>query len=149
MKFRNASKASLFFVFTFINVLFGCASIMDKNKNTERQELSKSSSIPGAEGQIEAKEGKNGNTELSIAVDHLAPPTALKQQANTYVVWAKDKATGRVTNLGALQVDQDRRARMDASTPLRKFDLYITPEDEATVMRPSGDRLLWASLDMD
>jgi hypothetical protein len=124
-----------------VTLLAGCAS--------NRQALSRSTSIPAAEGEIQAKEEKNGNTHLKIKVDHLAIPAAVDSDASTYVVWAEDKDSGKLTNLGAMQVNDKKQGNMEAITPLKKFDVYITPEGQATAEQPSGERLLWASLDME
>ena len=111
--------------------------------------LRSSSSTPAASGKVKTKVGQNGNTKIELQVEHLAPPKAVDSEATTYVVWVEDHDSGRVTNLGALQVNDDLKGKVSTATPFTKFDLFITPERDVTSAYPSGQHVLWASLNVD
>lgn len=102
-----------------------------------------SSIAPAAMGEVIARIDPNGNTRLQIDVRHLAPPDRVAPGAAVYVAWAGelDRAAGP-HNLGALRVDSDLRGKLETVTPLRTFDLIITPEPAATVVAPSGPEVL-------
>lgn len=98
---------------------------------------------PAAKANIDAREGENGNTKLEVEVEHLAPPASVAQDASVYVVWAKPHAGDPTAqNLGALQVDSDRKGKLDTVTPLRSFDVLVTPESSSQVTRPTHDPVL-------
>ena len=128
-----------------LSALAGCSSMKTKGKH----ELQNSSALPAASGKVEAKEGKNGNTELSVKVEHLARPSALQNPANTYVVWVEDRQSGNLANLGALKVDDNLNGRLDAVTPFKDFDVFLTPEAQPAIAQPSGERVLWTQVAED
>lgn len=98
---------------------------------------------PAAMANIDAREGDNGNTKLEVEVQHLAPPASVAQDASVYVVWAKPHAGDPTAqNLGALQVDSDRKGKLETTTALRSFDVVITPESSSQVTKPSHDPVL-------
>jgi hypothetical protein len=91
-----------------------------------------------AKGELKIKEGDNGNTALSVNVKYLAPPEKIAPNATTYVVWAKPR-TGdmRPQNLGALRVNDDREGSLETVTPLKNFEVIVTPEPSTTVSAPT------------
>jgi hypothetical protein len=102
-----------------------------------------SSVTPGAMGEVVTRTDANGNTRLSIDVQHLAPPDRVAPGATVYVVWVTDVAAGATPqNLGALRVDKDLRGKLEVATPLRTFDLTITAEPSPGVVAPSGPPVL-------
>lgn len=105
-----------------------------------------SQSVPAASGTVKASRAANGNTAIEIEVRHLAQPHALQPSATTYVVWARPSAGARPQNLGALRVDQNLRGTLSTVTPLESFDVFITAEPSATVMAPTSERVLSASI---
>lgn len=112
-------------------------------------DMQASHSVPAAAGEVKAKEGKNGNTDLSVKVEHLARPGLVEPDTNTYVVWAKDENSGQVTNLGALKVDKNLNGRLTTVTPYKNFDLFITPESQSAATSPSGEHLLWTRVNVE
>ncbi|RZA08858.1 MAG: hypothetical protein EOP11_03580 [Proteobacteria bacterium] len=86
---------------------------------------------------------------MRLKVEHLARPEALGTEAKTYVVWVQDSATGEhVQNLGALKVNDSLKGSIRALTPLKRFDIFVTPEPMATAESPSGERVLWSTISL-
>lgn len=110
--------------------------------------MSADSRVPAAQGEVKAKEEDNGNTHLKVKVKHMAKPNAVEPMAQTYVVWAQDTTnTGNVQNLGALQVDEDLEGEIEAVTPMKRFDVFITAEPVATAQYPTGTKTLWTTVE--
>lgn len=118
-----------------------CASV-------SRAPLQSHGGIPAAQGEVEVRASKsqNKNTRVEVRVEHLAEPGAVSPGANTYVVWARPEGGWEVQNLGALRVGDDLSGTLTTVTPFRRFELFITAERSAQVMRPSGAELLSAQL---
>lgn len=110
-------------------------------------ELATSAKVPAAQGQLKIKDAGNNNTGIELRIKHLANPYKIDAGATTFMVWAKPLAeTSRVHPLGALTVDKDLSATLDATTPLKNFELFVTAESSSQVQEPQGDRLLWATV---
>lgn len=101
--------------------------------------------VPAAAGQLKLKEGPSGNTRLKVEVEHLADPGKVVPGASTYVVWVQSNDSN-VQNVGALRVDDDRKGRLETTTPYGNFQIFITAEPGATATRPSGERLMFANI---
>lgn len=131
---------NLFAGAAFLLAAAGCAS--------STQLMSADSRVPAAQGEVKAKTEDNGNTHLKVKVKHMAKPNAVEPMAQTYVVWAQDTAnTGNVQNLGALQVSDDLEGEIEAITPLKRFDVFITAEPLATAQYPTGVKTLWTTVE--
>jgi hypothetical protein len=97
-----------------------------------------SSITPAAVGKVATVAGPNGNTRLTVDVQHLAPPDRVSPGARVYVVWATELGGGATaSNLGALRVDDALNGRLESVTPLHSFDLHITAEETPTVEKPT------------
>lgn len=143
----NLSNANLKFLGSTLalSALVGCASL--GIGGGPKQAMNVDPSVPAARGEVQAKEGENGNTEVRLKVEHLARPEAVEGEAKTYVVWVQDSQNGeRVQNVGALQVNDDLRGSIRALTPMKQFDIFVTPEPLANAETPSGDRVLWTTV---
>jgi hypothetical protein len=102
-----------------------------------------SSTTPAAIGEVATAVGPNGNTKLTISVKHLAPPERVAPGATVYVVWASELERGSTPhNLGALRVDADLNGQLESTTPMRSFDVAITPEPTANVSSPGDTAVL-------
>ena len=128
--------------------LVGCSSMMKGNPSTS-EAMRVDQSVPSAQGTVTAEETDNGNTHVDVKVQHLAKPGALKDHPNVYVVWAKDPSQHTPVKLGALKVDDNLKGELETVTPMRQFDLFITPEDTVAVNNPQGKQLLTAYVNMD
>ena len=110
-------------------------------------ELASSSRVPGAQGEIRVKDAGNNNTGVQVRVKHLATPAKIESTATTFMVWAKPLSElGRVQPLGALTVNKDLTGELDATTPLRNFEVFVTAESSSQLQDPRGERLLWATV---
>ena len=89
--------------------------------------------MPRARGEIEVS-GKKGYMEISGTFDRLEPPTRFGPEYLTYVMWAITPE-GRATNLGELQIKDERRVRV--TTELQAFGLIVTAEPYFAVTQPS------------
>jgi len=98
---------------------------------------------PAAEGVVKTKIGKNGNTQLQIRVRHLAPPDKVATDAHLYLVWVQGiTPETSLQNMGVLRVDKNLNGILETVTPLRRFDVIITPEAEATLQSPTNAPVL-------
>jgi hypothetical protein len=105
--------------------------------------LESSSQIPAAEGKVKLHQTSNGNTEITLSVKHLAPPTRIEPTSSVFVVWVRGLEPGaQPQNLGALRVNKNLSGKLQTTTSLRAFDLFITPEGVSTVTAPTGAQLL-------
>jgi hypothetical protein len=107
--------------------------------------LQTSNRIPAAEGQIKISKADNDNTKMKLEVDHLAEPEKLVPGASSYVVWIQS-GSGDIQNVGALVVDDKRRAKLETVTPHREFQLFVTAEPVPTAVAPTTERLLYANV---
>lgn len=120
--------------------LVSCSSV-------NRKQLAATNINPAGEGTVSIKNDPNRNTALEVEVNHLAPPERISTNATTYIVWVAPTANpDQATNLGALQVGEDRSGKFAAVTPLKSFDLFITAEPSATQSMPTGERMFWTQV---
>jgi hypothetical protein len=100
---------------------------------------------PSATGNADISKDKNGNTNVSLHLEHLAKPPLLTPPANLYVVWFQEPGS-EPTNEGQLQVGNDLRGQLKTTTPLHNFDIFVTAEMDPTVKTPSDQVLLRATI---
>jgi hypothetical protein len=96
----------------------------------------------GAEGKLKVKEVDNGNRMITVEMEHLAQPSAINSSYNTYVLWLKPARQKEWRNMGALRIDNDRKAKLETVTPFEAFDVMVTAEAEATGNEPKGEAVL-------
>jgi hypothetical protein len=51
------------------------------------QEMHSAADVPASQGTVQVTAGENGNTQVSIRVKHLAPPSKMALDSTVYVVW--------------------------------------------------------------
>jgi hypothetical protein len=105
--------------------------------NSTTMPLSVSSQLPAAEGQVRVK--PEGNQQrLIIETKHLADPSRVMPGASVYVVWLEPQnAGGQRQNIGLLKLDEDKRGRLETTTPFRDFRIFVTAERAPNVTAPS------------
>jgi hypothetical protein len=103
--------------------------------------LTSSSETPAASGKVEVKKDKNGNTDVTIKVDHLAPPGLLTPSASVYVVWFQDQ-TSAPESQGQLKVEKSLKGEFKATTQAKRFDVLVTAENDPMAKIPSGQIVL-------
>src|SRR6186997_878872 len=112
-----------------VPVFAGCAASHTMRSGTQ---------VPGSEGTLQATEGANGNTDVTIWVKHLANPSQVQGDSNIYVVWFQPR-NGVAQNVGAMTVDHNLEGRFDGSTAHRRFRVTVTPEPSGQVSAPTHD----------
>ena len=96
---------------------------------------------PSATGDVDVSKDKNGNSSVSLRVEHLAKPALLTPPANLYVVWFQEPGSEPM-NEAQLQVGNDLRGQLKTTTPLHNFDIFITAEMDPTAKTPSDQVVL-------
>jgi len=91
----------------------------------------------GTDGTVQVEEIEGGNHMVTLTLDHLPPPARLADGMTSYVVWLTQD--GQLpAKAGALDYDEDARTgHMIATTPLMRFTLRITAEENRDVTAPS------------
>jgi outer membrane protein OmpA-like peptidoglycan-associated protein len=92
------------------------------------------SRLPGASGEAKV-ERKKGMTEIEIELDEMKPAAAFGGQYNTYVLWVVSPE-GHVDNLGEF-ILQGNRSKLNVSTPLETFGMFVTAEPHFLTSLPS------------
>ena len=101
--------------------------------------------IPSAVGKVKVKGEKDGNTRVKVEVSHLAQPSAVFNQASTYVVWLKPES-GTAQNVGVLAINKDLKGSLETETAFKDFQVIVTAEQDARVTTPSGRSVMNASV---
>lgn len=110
--------------------------------------LRASSVDPSAAGTVSVSQGDNGNTNLKVRVDFLAPPNRIDQADTTYLVWIVPLAGDtRPQSLGAIRVDNNERGELSTVTVLSRFRLFVTPEPTPMAGAPTGPHVLEVFVD--
>jgi len=113
----------------------------------QKTPLNPTQQVPAAQGHVQTSRTENQNTELEIAVDHLAPPSQVASGATTYVVWTKALgADAKPKNVGSMVIGEDRKGSLKTKTPYESFDVLVTPEASANVEEPTHDPVLKAKV---
>jgi len=120
--------------------LAGCALLA-----AHKVQLTAASIVPAARGEIEVGKDHNGNTEIKMAVQHLARPEDLSPPMSTYVVWLQEQGAN-AENQGQLEINKNLQASFRTVTPLKSFDLFVTAEPAATAKSPGGPEVLKANI---
>ena len=108
--------------------------------------LTSSSFAPAARGETEvSKDKKNGNTKVTIKVEHLSPPENLSPARNGYLVWFQQRG-GNPESQGRLRVDKNLKGSFETTTPWKSFDVWITAETDTSVTLPTGPEVLRAAV---
>lgn len=126
-------------------VCFAFALLSTAGYAAKKYPLTAASIVPGARGELKVDKDKNGNTRLSMAVQHLANPANLTPPATAYVVWLQDRG-GNAENRGRLKMDKNLKASFETVTPLKNFDLLVTAEQDLQAKTPTGPEVLKASV---
>ena len=95
-------------------------------------------SSSGAEGKLKVKKVDNGNRLITVEMEKPGQPSALNASFDTYVLWLKPARQSAWTNLGALRIDEDGKAKIESVTPHAAFDVMVTAEAGATGQEPKG-----------
>ena len=103
--------------------------------------MNASTSVPAAAGHADIGTDKNGNTTVDLKVHHLAKPEALTPPASAYVVWIQPSGESP-KNQGQLQVNSKLDGEYKTNTPYKKFDLFVTAENNPQATTPAGPEVM-------
>jgi outer membrane protein OmpA-like peptidoglycan-associated protein len=90
--------------------------------------------LPRATGEAKV-ERKKGMTEIEIELDEMKPASFFGGDYNTYVLWTVSPE-GHVHNDGEF-VLRGNRSKLNVSTPLETFGMFVTAEPHFLVASPS------------
>lgn len=127
-----------FFIALFIGVTLSSCS----NKvmfNTSRV-------VPAAEGFAKVTKDDNGNKMITIEIKRLTQPTRLNPSRDLYVIWMETKDNG-LRNIGQLRTNSGffsstLKSNFSTITPFSPKRIYITAENSADIVRPTGVTVL-------
>jgi anti-sigma-K factor RskA len=122
-------------------VWVGCAHSRNLSKGKQTWALSASRDVPAASGTLVVEDESNGNRELELKVEHLAPPSKVFHDATQYVVWIIPEE-GSPQNMGVLPLEGDLSAKFKTETAYRSFSVAITAETAADATEPSHHRVM-------
>jgi hypothetical protein len=97
---------------------------------------------PAAEGIVKVANAAHDNTVVRITLKHVPSADKINPEANVYVAWAKGTEDDKPVALGVLKPSDKKKATLETVTPLKSFDLMITPEKSPYVERPTGQPVL-------
>jgi hypothetical protein len=107
--------------------------------------MSSSQSVPAAKGIIHLTHDSNKNLKLEMSIHYLAEPGALTPSAAAYVVWLQPD-NDSAQNKGELKIGKDRNGSLNIVTPLKRFAIFITPEQSTQATAPTGEHVLSANI---
>jgi outer membrane protein OmpA-like peptidoglycan-associated protein len=90
--------------------------------------------LPTASGEAKIQR-KKGMTEIEIEIDEMKPASYFGGDYNTYVLWIVSPE-GHVDNVGEF-ILEGNRSKLNVSTPLETFGMFITAEPHFLVGSPS------------
>ena len=104
-----------------------------------------SSEAPAATGKVKIKKDKNGNYDININVEHLAPSNRLQPPANTYVVWIvteqnETKNMGQINSSSGF-LSSKLKASFNTVSPSKPVKVFITAENNGAAFYP-GSRVV-------
>jgi outer membrane protein OmpA-like peptidoglycan-associated protein len=102
------------------------SSLSVKFKGTER--------LPKSSGEAKVQR-KKGSTEIEIELDEMKPAAYFGGDYATYVLWVVSPE-GHTDNVGEF-ILQGNRSKLNVSTPLETFGLFVTAEPHFLVSVPS------------
>lgn len=95
-----------------------------------------------SDANIKVKPNKTGNGEITVVMNHLAPPKRIDKANAGYVAWLIVDGQAPV-KLGVLEYNEKkRRGVLHATTPQKKFTLQVTIEKSLSVQAPTGTTII-------
>jgi hypothetical protein len=104
--------------------------------------MSNAKEVPAASGEVRVVSVDSGNATIDVGVKHLARPAEAFPGNQAYIVWLKPDEGGAAQNLGELPVGDDLQGTFRTTTAFKRFQLFITAEQQTDVTSPSGNRVL-------
>ena len=114
-------------------------------RNQQTWTMHAAAEVQAAEGKVQVATEKDGNHDLRLEVEHIAPADSVFQGKSTYVVWLKPEH-GKPQNVGVLPIDKNEKGKLDTSTPFGTFEVKVTAEQSASVTTPSSSEVMQANI---
>ena len=143
--FRHVSGRASRSAFSIVPVVFLVALIWPFGGGGHKVQMMAGTAVPGAQATITLKTSDNRNTELDIKAQNLAQPSSLTPAENVYVVWIEPPGQS-AQNQGQLRVGQNENGELHTETAFKRFQVFITAEQNAQVQMPSGPKVLSADI---
>jgi hypothetical protein len=91
---------------------------------------------------IRVKTNRDDNREMTMTVEHLAPPSRIDPTYKGYAVWIKVPGHA-ITKAGVLDYNsRRRRGTLTATTPHPKFEVLVSLETDLSAPAPSPHVIL-------
>jgi len=99
-----------------------------------------SSVVPAAEGTVKVTKDNNSNYAIHLQLSNLAEPEKLTPAMKTYVVWM-ETAQENAKNIGQINsstslLSKRLKASFETVSPVKPTKIFITAEDNATILYP-------------
>ena len=99
-----------------------------------------SSVVPAAEVTVKVTKDNNSNYAIQLQLSNLAEPEKLTPAMKTYVVWM-ETAQENAKNIGQINsstslLSKRLKASFETVSPVKPTKIFITAEDNATVLYP-------------
>ncbi len=98
--------------------------------------------VPSAQGTVKVASATNDNTVVRVQMKHTPSPEKIAPGTSVYVVWARPAEGEKPIPLGALRPGDNQKAALETLTPLKSFDIIITPEKSPYVESPTTQPVL-------
>lgn len=134
--FKSLTKISLMF-FVLVIVSFSC---------TKKIAFMTSPVVPAARGDVQVKKDKNKNYVIDVHLSELAEVSRLSPPKQTYVVWmiTEENITRNIGQISSKSgmLSKQLRASFETVSSFKPIKVFITAEDDASILSPSGQIIL-------
>ncbi len=138
------------FLIAALGVFSGCTTVPADESNgipPTNSTLSKNKKIAGADGKITITTTSTNGNRLELYIKHIGAPNRIDSRARNYIVWELPKGfSNKPQSLGPLKLDKNYTGRLNTVTPFRSFDIFITAESATNPLQPTGEKLLWTTV---
>jgi len=109
-------------------------------------ELRSGPRTPGARGTVGVETERDGNHRIILEVSHVPAAGRIDPSLSSLVVWLQGDGGRSPVSVGVLDVDKDLNGKVQLSTPLRSFAIYVTAEPSPAVSQPGKTVVLEGKL---
>ncbi len=129
--------------------LFAILMILLTSSCTRKTAFEVSTVVPAARGDVKVTKDKNKNYVIQIEVHNLAEVERLQPSRKAYVVWLVTDA-GEARNIGQIKsssstLSSKLRAKFESVSATKPTKIYLTAEDDATVLYSNNQAVLTTS----
>lgn len=95
-----------------------------------------------AKAKIVVKTNRDDNRQMTVTLDHLAPPDRIDPNYRAYAVWIRVPGH-ETTRAGVLKYNsRQRRGKLRATTPHGNFEVIVSLENNPSASTPSADSIV-------